>query len=140
MQMKLLSRLRITAVMAVAFTAEHADSMVLSAMYLAIGDSQQSCRLQNPKQLIVGNRRSVLVGLKRSFHSAHTFGYSTVGESIAILIFPESGLLPCAARSLDINMTQVGTLSTWRAIVQVLTLQGPSVTRFIGYQHLFLEY
>lgn len=37
--MKLLSRLRITAVMAIAFTAEHADSMILSAMYLAIGDS-----------------------------------------------------------------------------------------------------
>lgn len=38
LQMRLLSRLRITAVMAVAFTAEHADSMILSAMYLAIGD------------------------------------------------------------------------------------------------------
>ena len=37
-------------------------------------------------------------------------------------------------------MTQVGTLSTWRAIVQVLTLHGPPVTRFVGYQHLFLEY
>ncbi|CAL5221084.1 g3211 [Coccomyxa viridis] len=59
-QMKLLSRLRITAVMAIAFTAEHADSMILSAMYLAI------------------------------------------------------------ARSLGISMTQVGTLSTWRAIVQAI--------------------
>lgn len=31
------SRLRITIVMAIAFTAEHTDSMILSAMYLAIG-------------------------------------------------------------------------------------------------------
>lgn len=38
LQMKLSSRLRITAVMAVAFTAEHADSMILSAMYLGIGE------------------------------------------------------------------------------------------------------
>lgn len=36
-QMKLHSKLRITFVMAVAFTAEHADSMILSAMYLGIG-------------------------------------------------------------------------------------------------------
>ena len=36
-QMELTSRLRITIVMAVAFTAEHTDSMILSAMYLAIG-------------------------------------------------------------------------------------------------------
>ena len=38
LQMKLINRVRITAVMAVAFTAEHADAMILSAMYLAIGN------------------------------------------------------------------------------------------------------
>jgi hypothetical protein len=52
-------QLRITAVMAVAFTAEHADSMLLSAMYLALG------------------------------------------------------------RSLDISVSKLGTLSMWRALIQV---------------------
>ena len=52
-------QLRITAVMAVAFTAEHADSLLLSAMYLALG------------------------------------------------------------RSLDISVTKLGTLSMWRALIQV---------------------
>ncbi len=61
MEMKAWQRVRITVVMAVAYTAEHAEAMLLGAMYLAIG------------------------------------------------------------RSLDIGASKLGTLSMWRALVQVKT-------------------
>lgn len=59
MEMRAWQRVRITVVMAIAFTAEHAEAMLLGAMYLAIG------------------------------------------------------------RSLDIGASKLGTLSMWRALVQV---------------------
>ena len=59
MQLRPWQRVRITAVMAIAFTAEHADTLLLSNMYLAIG------------------------------------------------------------RSLDISVIKLGTLTMWRALVQV---------------------
>lgn len=65
MEIKAWQRVRITVVMAIAFTAEHAEAMLLGAMYLAIG------------------------------------------------------------RSLDIGASKLGTLSMWRALVQVPS-QAPS--------------
>ena len=62
MEIRAWQRVRITVVMAVAYTAEHAEAMLLGAMYLAIG------------------------------------------------------------RSLDIGASKLGTLSMWRALVQVSQL------------------